>query len=372
MTKKSKMTLALASMLGITAGATAVSGFAWFTTTKSATVDITNIGVYSKSSALDVVFKEAVVGCTNNGSTDHDINVIGDVAGSTKTETIPATSAEQKKFEFKAFPGEEPTAQVKIGDAAATAATVANWDPDSREIELATAPGLGAKVIVTYKPFASLTDVSSVDGQKMYKPVWTASGEGRYATGIERLDNVVAPAEPEGYLQFTMTITASGASPLAVYLDDPHINAADDTDADNAAAARARVALIEGTTTKLVLQNDIDVAANNKGIDADYVSTGKTASYQGATVYDLNTLSASVNSSVLAEPDDTNKKALSDEPTGGTPASNNFVTTVPAAGSVDITVTVWLEGTSGIDANGKFALSPENGMINVSLPLIAF
>ena len=69
MTKKSKMTLALASMLGITAGATAVSGFAWFATTKSADIDITNIGVYNNNpSTIDNLHREAknVIWVTNS------------------------------------------------------------------------------------------------------------------------------------------------------------------------------------------------------------------------------------------------------------------------------------------------------------------
>ena len=71
MTKKSKMTLALASMLGITAGAAAVSGFAWFTTTKSANINVTNIGIYTSSSGLDVKLKSGapLIGCTDNSST---------------------------------------------------------------------------------------------------------------------------------------------------------------------------------------------------------------------------------------------------------------------------------------------------------------
>ena len=111
MTKKSKLVLAMASMLGITAGATAVSGFAWFTTTKSATVDITNIGVYSKSSALDVTLKAGLVGCTDDNSGSGDINLVGAV-GAAKTETILSDGT--ATVTLSQYPSVKPTA-ISVG-----------------------------------------------------------------------------------------------------------------------------------------------------------------------------------------------------------------------------------------------------------------
>ncbi len=372
MTKKSKLVLAMASMLGITAGATAVSGFAWFTTTKSATVDITNIGVYSKSSALSAVFHNAIKGCTNDSSTEGDINVVG-ATGTATTDTFKV-SGSQTVFTLKQYASAQPT--VKVDGVAYSAGTV-TWAAGNtaKTVTLSVSPDDGAVVTMEYTPYAALTDVSSVDGQNIYKPTWTASGEGIYATNI--------PAATEGYLSFSMTLTASGSSDLAVYLNQPHITAATADPADVSAAAITRVALIEdidknpatANTTKLVLQNSI---ASNKGIDEDFIDDGPTYDTSDPAdavgdLFDLSTLTSTVDSDVFAIPDATNKSTMSTAPTAN--ATNNFVCTVDAGDSKDIIVVVWLEGTcgnTGSGPNGKFAQSPENGMINIQLPLIAF
>ena len=377
MTKKSKMTLALASMLGITAGATAVSGFAWFTTTKSATVDITNIGVYSKSSGLDVQLKQAgtLIGVTDNASTKGDINLVGAV-GAQKTEAI--TSDGTKTVTLSQYPSDEPT-MVKVGETNVTSTTT--WTEGTKTLTLADTPTQGDIITVTYAPYAALTDVSSVNGKDIYKPVWTASGEGRYATAItDQTDNAVVE---KGYIQFTMTLKASGASDLDVFLNSPSITAASNGTADTAAAAITRVALLEGNTTKLVLQNAIG-SPNNKGIDSSFASTMNCrldgATGQANDGWDLSLLSATVSGDVFAVPQQASKSTMSAAPdisTNANKALNNYVTTVAAGDETDITVTIWLEGTNGIDAytqnaGGAFTSSPENGMISVSLPLIAF
>ncbi len=375
MTKKSKLVLAMASMLGITAGATAVSGFAWFTTTKSATVDITNIGVYSKSSALNVTLKSADEGCTDSTATPSsasDINLVGAVAAA-KTETILSDGT--ATVTLAQYPSAKPTL-IQVGGEDKTSTTT--WTTNTKTLTLAEAPAAQTVISVTYTPYAALTDVSSVDGQNIYKPTWTASGEGRYATAI--------PAASEGYIQFTMTLKASGASPLKVFLNKPNITAASGSTADTSAAAITRVALIEdddqnpltANTTKLVLQNSL---SSNKGIDSSFAGSvncrldGTANPNDG---WDLSLLTATVDSDIYAVPNATDKSNMSEAPeidTAAKKALSNYVTTVAAGGQTDIIVSIWLEGTcgnTGSGPNGSFADSPENGMISVSLPLIAF
>lgn len=366
MTKKSKMTLALASMLGITAGATAVSGFAWFTTTKSADVDITNIGVYSKSSALSATFQTANKGCVNDSSTEGDINV----KGSTGTATTDTFTGDGSKtvFTLKQYASAQPT--VKVGGTAYSGTVTWTAGNTAKTVTLSDAPAADAVITMEYTPYAALTDVSSIDGQNIYKPTWTASGEGIYATAI--------PAATEGYLSFTMRLTASGSSDLAVYLNQPHITAATADPADAAAAAITRVALIEDKATDetlLVLQNNT-ASPNNKGIDSAFVSGG--FNYDSDTdgnkdLFDISQVTATVAAAKFAAPDATNKSTMSSEP--GQTAANNFLTTIDAGQQKDIIVVVWLEGTNGntgAGPNGSYASSPENGMINIQLPLIAF
>jgi hypothetical protein len=236
MTKKSKMILGLASMLGVSAGATAVSGFAWFTTTKKADVDISNIGVYSKSSALAVTFKSALVGCANDGSDEGDINV--KTAGTERFTGDGSTTS----FTLKDIPDAKPT--VKVDGAAVDAADV-DWTSGTKVVTLASAPDDTDPVEITYSPFADvLTDVSSVDGQTIYKPTWTATGEGRYATDV--------PAVETGFLRFSMTLQASGSSDLKVYLNNPSI-APSTAGTANQAAADIAVSQSLKMLTKILL-----------------------------------------------------------------------------------------------------------------------
>ena len=375
MTKKSKMTLALASMLGITAGATAVSGFAWFTTTKAATVDITNIGVYSKSSALAVEFTSAVVGCTDNGSTTGSVSVIGASAAATTTDHFKGDGT-NNTFTLKQYANAKPTVTVggtPVAEGEITLGTGAN----GKKVTLTNAPLNNEEVEITYTPYAALTDVSSIDGLHIYKPTWTATGEGQYATAIPEISASADPAVKTGYIQFTMTLTANGSSDLSVYLNNPQIKPVNSTagSPDIAAANLTRVAICEGSTTDLVIQKSI---ASNKGIGSDFISAGLTADLSDPVdgvedAFDLSTLTDVVPAAKYAIPDDTDKSILSSAPTAN--ATNNFVTTVTAGNSKVLTVTIWLEGTcgnTGSGPEGTFDASPENGMIEVNLPLIAF
>ncbi|MBR6226430.1 MAG: hypothetical protein IKQ78_04410 [Bacilli bacterium] len=368
MTKKSKMILGLASMLGVSAGAAAVSGFAWFTTTKKATVDVTNIGVYSKSSNLNVQYTAAVKGCIddpNDASSVGDINIM---ASAEKTQNFTGDGT-TTSFTLDLEPYAAPTATV---DGNTTAVT---WT-SGKTISFASAPGNGLPIVVTYKTHSVLTDVSSVDGQKFYKPVWTAGNEGLYATSI--LSSALpTPTLTEGWLSFTMTLTANGSSPLKVFLNTPSITAAtgattEQQDANDAAAEIARVALIEDETHYLVLQNT-SVATNNLGINQTYVNDN---SLKTNGLYDLSKLAEEVDEDHFAIPNASDKSNLSDAPAEN--ATQNYVTTVPAGASKVITVAIWLEGTSHITAytapsgGGSYSADPANGIFSVALPLIAF
>lgn len=379
MTKKSKMTLALASMLGITAGATTVSGFAWFATTKSADIDITNIGIYSKSSSLDLRLKAGapLVGCTDSttlASSQGDINLVGAV-GESVTESQDA-AASQVAFELKQYASATPTVKV---DNAAYDGTV-TLSADGKTVTLGSAPGEGKKVSFTYAPYAALTDTSSDDGQHIFKPTWTASGEGQYATAISENGGV-------GYVQFTMTLTATGNADLEIYLDRPSIDPVDDTagSADSYAAAITRVSFVEDKATDetlLILQNSIG-SNDNKGLNKDLIDAGFNYDSDDADsvndLYDISTLCGTVNSSIFKTPDTAHAKANLQGSWGTTAANktkdNNWLCTLTASETKTIIVTIWLEGTSANTGNtvyGKYANSLENGMISVNLPIVAF
>ncbi len=67
--KKRSMILALASMLGISAAATAVSGFAWFTTQTTASIKSANYKVGAAQGGLGITEGAVLNNCTTNAKT---------------------------------------------------------------------------------------------------------------------------------------------------------------------------------------------------------------------------------------------------------------------------------------------------------------
>lgn len=351
------MILGLASMLGVSAGATAVSGFAWFTTTKSASVDVTNIGVYSTSSNLNVTFNAAIKGCANDGSSAGDVNIKAQAAERTQNFTGDGSTT---TFTLEYEPSEKPTVKVDGSD----------YDPEDvswtsgKVVTLTgTVPADGLTVAIKYKPNAVLTDISSTDGQTFYKPTWAAGYEGQYATAM--------PTFTDGYLSFSMNIQANGSSPLSVYVNLPKIEAMVESDTeDEALADLARVAIIHSSTTRMILQRD--ASTNNLGIDSDFTMNHRLAAGAGANdSWDLALLDKEVPT--LVTPSTADKKILSTAP--AKTAAQHWVADIAAGETTTVTVSIWLEGTSGnatSDASGQFLENIAAGKIKVSLPLIAF
>lgn len=375
MTKKSKLTLAIASMLGITAGATAVSGFAWFTTTKSADVEITNIGVYSTNSALAVSWTagQTAIGC-QEGSGQAGLNVVGAASTSTLTQVF-TTTEDTAAFTLDKHPHDIVSVAISDTDGQNSSnGTVNSFDDKTRVVTLDSTVASGKKVTITYHPYEALTDLSSVDGQKIYKPTWTASGEGRYATAFTEAAT--------GYVQFSMTLTATGGSDLRVFLNPgASIAPVDNTNNDDIAAAHiARLAVIDSTTTRFVLQQDTDYGT--QGVTTAYTTSAfnhRLATGEGANdCWDLKATGGNALPPVpgILDQGDITSKASRDatwaSTAGNQKASECYITTVTAGHTKDVKVTIWLEGTNYTEDSGTFTTSPEKGAIKVNLPLIAF
>ena len=375
MTKKSKMILALASMLGVSAGATAISGFAWFTTTKQANVDVTNIGVYSTSSALAVSWTEGqtAIGCAQDPGVTTGLGVVGAASSSTLTETITATEATQTVFKVNKHP--YSISSISIDDGSTTTAGSGTvTDPVAKTITLSNGVSAGNKVTITYTPYEALTDLSSVNGQEIYKPTWTASGEGRYCTAF-------TPATT-GFVRFKMTLTATGGSDLRVFLNKgASVSPADEHNNDDIYAAHiARVAIIDNTETKFVFQED--KTHGTVGVSSTYTTSAfnhRLAESGANDCWDLKETTTNplpdLGTNLLSQTAITDKTAHDSAWAANSVnqvAAESFITTVGAGQSKDITVTIWLEGTNYTEDSGTFTNSPENGMIAVNLPLIAF
>ena len=357
MTNRSKMILGLASLLGVTAGATAVSGFAWFVTTKTATVDVTNIGIYNNNPSLsvDIINTKGVVK-TNNAANDFNLMAANDSSDFLETKTGDGTETE---FILTGTPIAQPTAYVN------GVATAITWDSANNKATFATAPADGAEIRFVYCDKAALTDVSSIDGINVYDPTWEVASEGRNATIIRDAD------EGEQYITFDMKFTAPTTGALKVFLDRPTITALDGTDdSDKEAADVARVGFSTAADGNVLTISNKVSSGYEKGISQDkvedYDDFGTTNANTTAGHYEISHVTD--NCQHLVVPSTTNYSVLSAAP--DTTAANNYLCTINGS-DVTVHVCIWLEGTSHVDGEGNNSL-PIGGEISVSLPIVAF
>ena len=356
MTNRSKMILGLASLLGVTAGATAVSGFAWFVTTKTATVDVTNIGIYNNnpSLAVNLTNLKGVVR-TNDAANDFDLKAANDT--SDFMEELPANGTTYVL-------SEEPLAQPKAY-VDGVEVDVASYEAATKTVTLEAAPAAGKKVRFVYCDKAALTDVSSIDGVSIYDPTWQAAYEGRKATKIPYAKN------GEQYISFDMEFVAPTTGSLKVFLDRPTITALDNTkDADKEAAAVTRVAFSDSEGHNILTISNTVASGYEKGISKSLVENYNGESKNANTTDGDYTINPTVlaNCEHLVVPSTENYSVRSSAPTADN--AHNYLGEVNGS-DVTIHVSIWLEGTSHVDGNGNNS-TPIGGEINVSLPIVAF
>ena len=358
MKNRSKMILGLASLLGVTAGATAVSGFAWFVTTKTAAVNVTNIGVYNNNPSLTMHINnpEGITQIANTGN-DYSFSAVKDSTTASETATGDGTKT---AFVLTGAPVRVPTAYV---DGKLTATT---YDSGTNTVTFTGgAPASGAAIKFVYWDNAALTDISSIDGVNFYDPTWQVANEGKKATIIP------TATAGEHYISFEMEFVAPTEGSLEVFLDRPTITAKDPGKAaDVAAASVARVGFATaGTTNKLTISNNV-AAGYEKGISKSLVEDYGDGHVNANTTPDGDYTITNVlaNCQNLVVPSTENYSILSAAPTKD--ASHNHIATINGA-DVTVLVTIWLEGTSAVNADGNYS-DPIGGEINVSLPIVAF
>ena len=362
------MILGLASLLGVTAGATAVSGFAWFVTTKTADVEVTKIGVYNNNPSLTVLVGSLKgVKRTNSAANDFNLEAGKDTTSFTQSETGDGTTAE---FTLN-NPLNTPKAYVDGVEAAGT------YSSATKKFTFDAAPANNAKIEFVYVDNAPLTDVSSIDGVNIYDPTWQTAYEGLKATRIKKA------TAGEQYISFDLTFKAVETGSLKIFLDRPTIKAKENntTAADNEAADVARVGFSIGGTNVLTLSNkefnaEHEDTGYEKGIDSAKVASYPTAgddfgrncedqdAIQGYTVADVLS-----NCQNLWKPSLENYSIRSAAPTAD--AKHMYITTVSNA-DVVVHVSIWLEGTSNVDPVTGNNSDPIGGEINVKLPIVAF
>lgn len=351
------MILGLASLLGVTAGATAVSGFAWFVTTKTASVSVTNIGVYNNNPSLTMHINnpQGISQIANDGN-NYSFSAVKDSTTASETATGDGTKT---AFVLTGEPVRIPTVYV---DGKLTATT---YDSEHKTVTFGTAPAAGAAIDFVYWDNAALTDISSIDGVNFYDPTWQVANEGKKATIIP------TATAGEHYISFEMEFVAPTTGALEVFLDRPTITPKDgEKAADVAAASVARVGFATaGTTNKLTISNNVG-EHYEKGISKakveDYQGGGTNANTTGNGDYVItNVLDNCQN---LVVPSTENYSILSAAP--AKTAAKNHIATINGA-NVTVLVTIWLEGTSAVNEDGNYS-APIGGEINVSLPIVAF
>ena len=357
MKNRSKMILGLASLLGVTAGATAVSGFAWFVTTKTADIDVTNIAVYNNNPSLSVSVENLHgVNRTNTAANDFNLEAAKDT---TKFNETAMGDGSKTAFVLQGNPvtGAVPAAYVD-----GVLDTTATYESSTKTVTFTTAPADGAKIVFAYCDGAALTDVSSTDGVNIYDPTWQVAAEGKKAT---KIPNATAG---EQYISFDLVFAKPSTGALKIFLDRPTISPKDSSEADDLeAAAVTRVAFSNGGTNVLTLGNQVGTGYN-KGLSKTKVESlgGKNAN---TTTGDYTVADAEDTCENLYAPLDTNYSVLSSAPTAD--AEHMCIGEVTAAADVTIHVAIWLEGTSHTDDNGNNS-DPIGGEINVDLPIVAF
>ena len=352
------MILGLASLLGVTAGATAVSGFAWFVTTKTATVDVTNIGIYNNNPSLSLTIDNLKgITRTNEGANDFDFEASKD---STKKTETTAGDGSTTEFILTGTPVAGATPIAFVDDVLTNITYTAN----TKTVKFSEAPGTGAEIRFEYWDGAALTDVSSIDGVNIYDPTWQTAYEGRTASLIPYAK------EGEQYISFDMNFAkVTTGNGLKIYLSQPTITAKSDTTANNAAADVTRVAFSIDGTNVLTLSNKADTEGTDykRGLSKTLVEpTSGTNARTTPGTYNME--SYLDNCQNLAKPATENYFVRSDAPAESTAA--NYITTIGNE-NVTVHVAIWLEGTSHVNGNGDYS-APIGGEINVSLPIVAF
>ena len=359
MKNRSKMILGLASLLGVTAGATAVSGFAWFVTTKTASIDVTNIGIYNNNPSLSVsVSNLHGVNRTNAAANDFNLEAAKDT---TKFNEMATGDGSKTAFTLTGSPvaGATPSAYVDgVLDSTAT------YDAGNKTVTFTTAPANGSKIVFAYCDSAALTDVSSTDGVHVYDPTWQVAAEGKKATKIP------AAVAGEQYISFDLVFAAPSTGSLKIFLDRPTITAKSSSEADDVeAAAVSRVAFSKEGANILTLGNNVS-AEYNKGLSQAKVENidgaGKNANTTDGDYTIADAIDACEN---LYVPTTENYSIRSSAPTAD--AEHMYLGDVTSAAPVTISVAIWLEGTSHVDDKGNNS-DPIGGEINVSLPIVAF
>lgn len=291
--KKRSMILALASMLGISAAATAVSGFAWFTTQTTASIKAAKFKVGAAQGGLGIAEGAVLNNCSTNAKDDKTYTN-NEVVVTPTTDGILADVSSRDGVNF-----------YKLSN------IVTTEDSESADF-----------IVENTKPTSSGAWTSKVNSNQM-----------------------VAVA-----FQLTVSNTASDNSELDVYLSNSGAifsKAATAATADPDYSTYYRMAVLDGNTLVYLYAND----GTYKGLTIDdKASDGKTFDYKAETGWDGKGAALVPGTSCVNA---ANQTVVTSTSSSGAVANRTvtagnllLVKGLTKAAAKTLTFVVWCEGTS--------------------------
>jgi len=310
MKTKQKMILGLAGLLGVSAAATAVSGYAWFTTTTTGSASFTTVSVYTLNSSLTVSHVASNTASTPSYTGSGTENIVYDCSGITDNLTDISSNDGIHMYSPKwtsTNPGvtAEKINEVSAGDLNATVSSISGYI--SVTLKLAVSGRSDMDIYISAATIAAASEGTAAD-EAAAGVTRMAFIETTKSGGIYTLSNNIMTVGKN------ITPDSTGKSPAGTTGYDKGISK---EKVDNAGSGPY-------TVTEL-----LDSVKNpRKSPTPSYAESSNTDS-----LYKLCTLSNS--------------------------------------GTAYITCVIWLEGSSKVDTNGKYN-DPIGGTMNISFGLVAF
>lgn len=296
MKNKTKVVVALGSLLAVTSGIGAYSTFAWFTTTRTATVNVTSATVYSNYGKLLVSYADTqpaqgVNYSTTSGTVTDGVTPVTGISSSINNATDISGSGKVGEF-YK------PT-----------------WVPGTE--------GTGASAIP-----------AAVNGKKI--GTTTDSSDSYYIAYNLKFWNKGTVAINVYFNSTTVLVAHQSLTDRPGEAGDAQTNYDTQFAKDVAARKSTRVAVYEGETVKSVWQQDADThspAAYN------YIASSATLTddVYGVTPFKIADATASATS--------WHQGAFTAVTKSFTAGAGQTLCTIAAGGSTVLTFTSWIEGT---------------------------
>jgi len=323
MNSKSKIILGLSSILAVSAGVAGASTYAWFTTSRSTSVSITNIGVKSNNGAL---------WCSAEQSTDPNKGgmEIGTAGNSSTTPIVNGLDAKMYDVSSDGLIFYQPRFNANVIDSGTGKPTVNSTDANSSVWRVPTLT-------------EGAVSIGTVDNQTPGNLAFREFNLTFHNGGTAGTTSTVGGS----------TVVVGGDSAFDVYVDTGSGNSATQikgtttSSNDVAAAAATRIAILNAAKTEVLFYYQGGTEANNAYYYVHANASATTKAY-GVTGYELANATTTISHACLGA-------APIEAVTDGKSAQQQkqlLVSGIAAGGSASVCVRIWIEGTSDHCTNG--------------------